>query len=824
MEKRSHDLSRIIKKVIISVLVLALVSAAAYLAYLNEMILPEKIKAALVAGLEQSTGCDVSMGGAKIDLFKGLVIKDFVVSDSENKIVTAKSISCRFLIIPLFRKEAVITSVKIDSPQVLLERFPDDSINLVDIFLKKPVSFMDGRFTLTVSRVVVSKGEIVFKDYTFQEPFVKDIKNANIDFRLMLPDKVAFNAEFGIPSQVMTAMKVSGEYGLLKKELSMRIEAKDLCLKDFLKYCDETKFRIPDGRVDAEILFDSRDGIINTDMTISGMDMKFSEGKVRADLDGTITAKAKYNTQNKELIYSGSAVVKNLALHNLEGLDNIYDIRGQAFFSDKTFLFKDITATVLGLPVNATAQIKDLQKPVMNVNASSDANLYLLKDILKNRFSIDMPLQMSGHGRLNLILRYSDPEDKNILVKGSLDMTGAVLTSQYARYPAEDVTGKVDFTQNQLIFKDLKLKYDKKDYALSGTLTNFEKPGVQLELRSDSLSARALFSVNEKSVVLSSLTGRYDDYVFSVQGDIDTSDPKDMKADLGGTVSFQLAENKEPYKSAKDRFKDLKLAGGIKADFTLKGDLNNIQDSIIDAEVRSNDLFINKVEVKNFVSHFTRKRDVYNIEYFKANIYGGTIDGNGLIDLAAKDVPYRVNGEVKGVKIEELKKDAAFKDKDVSGIIHSTFGIKGFSDDVSRLNAWGDVNISKGKLWQLNLFKGMGTLLFRSDYSSVMFEESSCDFVFKDKCFYINDLVMKSSLLNLLGTVRVSEGRAISAYFKTEFTDEGVDAARASNIAGAIERYSVIEVSGTLDEPTYQVKPDLSNVMSDIADNFFSKK
>lgn len=813
-----------IKKIILIFFTLVCLSAVAYLFYLNETVLPEKIKAALITGLERSTGKSVSMSSAKIDLLKGLVIKDFSISEDKAGIITAKNISCRFLIIPLFKKEAVVTSVKIDSPQVLLERLPDNSINLSELFLAKPISFMDGKFTLTISRIIISRGEITFRDYFFEEPFTKDITNANIDARLMLPDKIVFNADFGISSQVMMAVKASGEYGILKKELSVRAEAKDFYPKDFLKYCDGTKFNIPDGRIDADLTLDYRDGMIDTDMNISGMDMKFSEGNITADLNGTITAKAKYNTRNKELIYTGTAIVKNLALHNLDVLDNIYDIRGKASFSDKTFLFKEITATVLGLPVNATAQIKDLQKPVLDIAAASDVNLYILKDLLKKKFEIDLPLQMYGQGRLDLALRYSDYTDKEPLVGGSLDVTGAVFKSQYAKYPLEDVTGKIDFTQNQLIFKGLRLKYDKIDYVASGTVTNFQKPGVQVELSSGSLSAKALFSVNDRSVVLSGATGRYDDYTFSVQGDIDTSDPKNIRADLNGSLGFELSENKEPYKSLKDKFKGLKLAGGIKADFKLKGDLNNIQDSFIDVKVRCDDLSINKIEMKDFVSHFTHRHNVYNIENFRGHIYGGTIDGNGLVDLAAKDAPYRINGELKGIKIEELKKDTPFRDKDVAGIIQSSFGVKGFSGDASRLNAWGNVNISKGKLWQLDLFKGMGTILFRSDFGSVLFEEGSCDFIFKDKSFYINDLVMKSSLLNLLGTVRVSENRAVAAYFKAEFTDEGIDAARACDIAGAIERYSVIEVSGTLDEPVYKVKPDLSNVMSDIADNFFSKQ
>ena len=75
----------------------------------------------------------------------------------------------------------------------------------------------------------------------------------------------------------------------------------------------------------------------------------------------------------------------------------------------------------------------------------------------------------------------------------------------------------------------------------------------------------------------------------------------------------------------------------------------------------------------------------------------------------------------------------------------------------------------------------------------------------------------------MYGAVKISFDKEITASLKAEFTDEGVDAARGNNMAGAIERYCVIEVKGTLDEPKYKIRPDLSNIMKDIADNFFKQ-
>jgi hypothetical protein len=185
------------------------------------------------------------------------------------------------------------------------------------------------------------------------------------------------------------------------------------------------------------------------------------------------------------------------------------------------------------------------------------------------------------------------------------------------------------------------------------------------------------------------------------------------------------------------------------------------------------------------------------------------VEGNGLVEAGPKEISYQLNLDARNIRLEELKKATPFRDKDVSGIMQSHFGMKGFSDDSSRFTAWGKINISKGRLWELNLFRGIGTLLLRSDFSSVIFEEGSCDIAVKDKTVFLSDLILKSSLIDLYGSVRLTFDKKITASLKTEFTDEGIDAARTGGIAGAIERYSVIEADGTFDEPNCRIKPEL---------------
>jgi hypothetical protein len=574
---------------------------------------------------------------------------------------------------------------------------------------------------------------------------------------------------------------------------------------------------------------DYKDNILNADADISGMDMKFSHGKTDAALSGTIKARVKYDLSSKELIYTGTAVVKNLALYNLGATEKIYDIRGNVSFSDKSFIFNDITATVFGVPIKAYTAIKDLQKPVLNIDVVSDVRLSVLKSVLKDKFNFDLPFEMAGEGNLKLYMKYAPADgagndlfSSEPLIKGTLEVNKAVMRPAYGSGPFEDVTGRFEFTQNQLIFKDLRLKYNKTPYKVSAVVTNFKAPGVQLELGSARLSAKALFSVNEKNITITSLAGHYDSYGFSAQGAIDTSDPKRLPAELSGTLAFELSPNKEPYKSFKDKINGLKLSGDIRADLKVSGDLKDIARADIDADVKCGRLGLNDIRINDFISDFSLRNGVYNVTRISGRVYGGTIDGNGLADLASKDSSYQINIDAKNIKLEELKKDLPFKDKNVSGVIQSHIGLKGFPNEPSKFTVWGKINISKGRLWQLNLFRGIGTLLFRSDFSSVVFEEGSCSFSFKDKVFFTNDLILKSDLIDLYGAIKLTSDKTVTASLRAEFTDQGVDAARSSGIAGAIERYTVIEAKGTFDEPNCKVRPDLTGVVSDIADNFFS--
>lgn len=806
------------KKIILLILALLIVLAPiAGAIYINEVILPERIKAALIKSFEPATGKSIELSGAKFDLFKGLVIKDLAILDNDLWVIRAKEVDCRFLIFPLFKKQIMITSLELKDAQIFLERRKDNSFDIVETFFKEPI-LLNGEYSMTILRMILSKAAINYKDSALDPALTKDIRNVFLDARLSLPDKVAFDVEFELPSGLAMIFKASGKYEASKKEWSLDVKTRDLYPKELSPYCKDWNFPLPDGRVDAEAFIRLNGDRLGAKINMTSLGLEFAQEPIKANMNCALTADAEYDFNKKTLIYSGELDIKNLSIWGLEYVDRIDDIRGRAIFTESRFLSKNLTCTLVGLPVTATADLTDLKTGSLNIDIKSTVELGMLKGILSDRFKIELPAELSGGGELNLRLGYKLPINQMPVMDGYLNVSGIKIILDYNKTPLDDVNGRFKFTSNQLLWEDLNFKHMDTDYSSSGVLTNFEKPGIEIELDSKRLSVRSLLAVNDNFLTLSRLEGYFEDTEFLIYGDLDITDPANVMAEINGTVKFGISGNKELLKRFENIMKDSKPSGKLTAKFMLKGNIKDLDSCAANVEVSGPRISLYGFKMENFTMSYMQRNGIMDIVKMQASLYGGTLNSSGRISLTSKDGDYQIKAEIKDLKIEKIKLDTAFKDYDISGLIYSRFGFKGYSSDPSKFTAWGKINISNGKLWQLNLFKGIGTLIFRRDFSSVIFKEGDCDFSVKDKTISTNDISLRSDLLNIGGVARIGFDSSITASLKTEFTDEGID---ASNMSGAIERYSIIEVNGTLKEPKIKIRPDLSNVASDIAEGIF---
>jgi hypothetical protein len=178
---------------------------------------------------------------------------------------------------------------------------------------------------------------------------------------------------------------------------------------------------------------------------------------------------------------------------------------------------------------------------------------------------------------------------------------------------------------------------------------------------------------------------------------------------------------------------------------------------------------------------------------------------------------------MQNVKIEKLKFDAGAKDKDVAGTIQAEVKINGFSNDLAKINGLGKIAITNGKLWELNLFKGFGQLLFAQDFSRIIFKEGNADFIIQDKYIASDNLRLKSDLADLAGSCKIGFDGSLDAGIRIEVMDEMVPLTGtfkdvATAIIGRAGKFGSIKISGTLKEPKYKFKPAVMDILNSLKD------
>ena len=212
----------------------------------------------------------------------------------------------------------------------------------------------------------------------------------------------------------------------------------------------------------------------------------------------------------------------------------------------------------------------------------------------------------------------------------------------------------------------------------------------------------------------------------------------------------------------------------------------------------------------------------------RLSLYEVSIEGEGNINLNVEDMPYWAEAKIEGLKLEKLKLDTASKAKDIAGTLRASVKINGFGTDVSKLTGSGNILIVDGKLWQLNLFQGLGSLLFAKDFANIVFSEGSCSFLVRDRFIFSDDIKLKSNITNLSGSFKVGFDSSLDSSVNVEVIDEMVPLSGTfkditTAIIGQSGRFGVIKINGTLQNPKYKFQPAVVDILKGLKNAIFGQ-
>jgi len=823
-----------IKKILVILLILFTLLGILTVAviYLNKKYIPVKLKSLIVEGLASRTRKQVSLGSLKFNLFKGLVLNDLAIRDGDKTIISAKEAACTFFIWPFFKKQIVIPSVTIRSATAYIERREDNTLNIVELFSPKQAAVAKGSpgFNIVISNVNIISSKVNFQDNTVAPVFNKDIEGINLNLNLSLPAAVKFNLKANMPSKNSSLkLAASGKYKIFQKQLSAKIKIDDLSPADFVGYYQRYGILLAQGVLDAEAAVSLKNDLLDIDLEADSEQLKLLVGFVGCAFKGNVNADFQYGLKSRSLNYSGELNIVNAGFSGVPSIGSIKNISGVMGFNNSGISSDKLKADVFDLPVEAKLRLSGLtEKPFLNVSLSASPELEQAKIILSERFKIAIPADVQGDSRLVLNLESGLGSKEKMKVSGTLEISRASLKFEKIKEPFEEINAKFIFDSEELSWQKLNFKFAGVDYASNGTLNNYQSPLTAVTLEGGSFFLKSAFTLQNKVISFNEFRGKYFNSDFDIFGSIDFTDQAHLQAEINGNLGIDLVDLAKILKDHKEQLEKIELQGKTRAKFILAGDPANLKLCALKADFSGPSISAYGLKAGDFSLAYAQENGIADILGLHLSLYEGILDMQARVNLNSLNMPLLVNAAIQGVKIEKLKLDTPVKDKDISGIIQAQLKLDGFLDNFSRTKGSGEILISEGRLWQLDLFKGMGKLLFTSDFSAIVFHQASCNFFLADQHISSDNLKLKSNLVDITGSGRVGFDSTIDVTLNARVAGDLPLSGSVKDIASVVlsqaEKFGVIRITGTLKEPKYNFQTSVIDIMDSIKNIFWKNQ
>jgi hypothetical protein len=372
----------------------------------------------------------------------------------------------------------------------------------------------------------------------------------------------------------------------------------------------------------------------------------------------------------------------------------------------------------------------------------------------------------------------------------------------------------------------LEFSYLNQPYKTSGTWTDFKMPGIQFSLFGPQLETESILSVNGKKIKLTKFSGRYLNSAFALTGDVDLSKQEKINTQLTGNLQINLTDLKRFFPKLKDKFESIRPSGTLRVEINFAGDPRDFKSASIEARISSSTLSLYGLKADDTLIHYQQAEGLIDVPAAHFGLYNGNAELTLKANLNAAALPFRLNCDAQGIQFERLKLDTPMMDKDIAGIIALEAKINGFLQDFSKLSGVGQLSIREGRFWQLDLFKGLGVLLFSENFTNIVFSEGSCSFIIQDQSVFSDDIKLKSSLVDLGGKARIGFNGALDASLNVQVSNlvplTGTFKDITTAIIGQAERFGVIQIEGTLKQPKYKYKASVPDIIKSFKDAIFN--
>ena len=592
--------------------------------YVNENIMPTKGKSLIIDNLTKATGREVTLESVYYNPFRGIVVRDFVISDDpkyNRKFLEVKKLYLNILYLPLFQeKKLVISSIRIDSPKITFTIDNQNKWNFESLaFLIQPKPAAE-RMNILVNSIIISNARIAFEDLATEPVFRKELKDTDFQASLSYPLKIKYRLNSKLNISRDNSLSADGQFDPVKKGATLNLKLKNIPLGEFQPYYAGMPFKALTGSLNGNISAAySQDNALTvaTVSSVTGLNLLRENFTARGsiDLSGKMTVDLKDKTKTKmpcvinaaaklakaELISKGFTVkgdvdangkfsfdlkdksvplkytadtqLRDTRLTGVPVFGVIDRINGKIYFDEAKLWTDLLKGLAKGFDCVFSGSVKDYTNPHLSLTAKTDLDLGKLNELLTPEMRGKLKgYTLNGISKVSLnvsgLLKQQDKVPLAYTVTSELLDCG--VKPDFLDKPIKSINGNLIVKPDSLALRNISAFFNDKKYLISGEITNFKTPACDLSLSSDDLKLKTAFKYLEDSVAFSKLDGRYKNTVFNLAGSY--ADFKDPALNIKGTLLTNLSEIL-PYlpKGNSEFFGKLDPAASLSSSFEFKG-------------------------------------------------------------------------------------------------------------------------------------------------------------------------------------------------------------------------------------------------------------
>ena len=825
------------RPIIIAVVLILLFSISAGILYLNNVYLPVKVKGRLADSLSIYLNYNVEIEKLKFSPIRGVVIQNIIVydkiRDKENTILTIKEASFHILFLPLIKSRNIIIPIMhIDSPYLNIRYLQDNTFNFSRIFLlkPKPKSKPKIKFSFLIYKINIFDGKGIFRDERLTPEFTKTIQDLDIVLGIRHLTKIAFLIEGALLTEKsgVSALSIQGDYNLKSKELNSKLKIDNLVIPEFSPYLKALPLSIASGTIDSgalEIKF--KDNLISLKGAISTKALALRKADLALTGDINIEPDLSYSLDRNALDYKANIKFVQADLNGLPYIEKLSSISGDMGLAKNKLWTDNLKLQALDSAFTLKATADNFGNPYVKLNfKSGQVNLEKILPVLPFK---TQGLNLSGVAAADINIEGAlgrPPLDTKI----NLQISDAKLETALLKEPLNNIKGEVDLAGDTINWINLNFNYLNTAYTSSGKLADFQTPEIIFGLNSKDLDLKSDIKIKDTVVRIITFAGKYMNSTFDVEGAIDTQDKDNLNMDL---MVNQINLNPSDAftflpPALSENLKKIKLNGILNIKGALNGRVKDYKGWNLALETTADTFSIYDLKLSGLTFNLEEKHGTLNLSRFTASSYAGLLNMDFISDLKPETPNYYLKFNGSGVDLSKLKMDTGLKDKDIAGTLNISAELSGELNDLASLKGNGTLSVTEGRLWQLNLFKGLGELFLLPDYEKIAFKEAFGEFNIADKFLSTENLRLTSDQLNLDCRGKLGFDGTLDFTFYSEVNKalirESADIRKfTAAILGGLGEALTIKVSGTIQKPKYRIIPVAADLIKNIKDFFLGK-